>query len=419
MHRLPEGMVDGRARARWTITCEGLRVRQARRTYDHRIRHAVVDSGDPGLFSSLKIPRSTCRSWLRRGARHVVSTEPDALEQLVTIARLENRIRKLKAVVRLYAQLARSTRAQLTCHRLPDGDDKAQILRAIDAVEPVIGRRGVLRILGLKRRRLWVWRGRASRCQLDDAPPCPRTVPARLTTQERRAMQALVEDDRYRHLSLRSLALLGQRTGRVFASYQTWCRMVQKHGWRRPGRRLYPAKPRVGIRASVAGELLHVDVSVVRLLDGSRAYPHGIVDNFSRRESSLGSSNRICRRRRLDIFSRRPFDKVGSLGQIIRVMTDGGSENQVFDKDSEIGQAAQRVIAQVDVAESNSMIESLRNQLINRWLYTHTLDSFDTLERLTAESIYRTTTKSFRSQRCMVARQVKHSLVGKRTCPSD
>ena len=134
-------------------------------------------------FPSLKVPRSTCRSWLRRGARHVVSTEkPDALEQLATIGRLENRIGKLKAVVRLYAQLARSTRAQLACHRLPDGDDKAQILRAIDAVEPIIGRRGVLRILGLKRRQLWVWRGCASWCQLDDARPYPRTVPARLTT---------------------------------------------------------------------------------------------------------------------------------------------------------------------------------------------------------------------------------------------
>ena len=63
-------------------------------------------------------------------------------------------------------------------------------------------------------------------------------------------------------------------------------------------------------------------------------------------------------------------------------MTDGGPENSVFDDGSELGRMAKQVVAQIDVAESNSMVESLFNQLRHRWLYLHTLDSFATLERL-------------------------------------
>jgi hypothetical protein len=45
----------------------------------------------------------------------------------------------------------------------------------------------------------------------------------------------------------------------------------------------HPAKPRIGIRASAPGELLHLDVSIICLLDGTRVYLHAAIDNYSRR----------------------------------------------------------------------------------------------------------------------------------------
>ena len=44
---------------------------RSRRTYDHRIREMICETGDPGLFPELKIRRSTIRSWLRRGVSDV------------------------------------------------------------------------------------------------------------------------------------------------------------------------------------------------------------------------------------------------------------------------------------------------------------------------------------------------------------
>ncbi len=46
-----------------------------RQIYDHRIREAICESRDPGLFPELNIPNSTIRSWLHRGVPDVVTSE--------------------------------------------------------------------------------------------------------------------------------------------------------------------------------------------------------------------------------------------------------------------------------------------------------------------------------------------------------
>ena len=40
---------------------------RSRRAYDHRIKEQIAETGDPGLFPELAIPRATVRSWIRRG----------------------------------------------------------------------------------------------------------------------------------------------------------------------------------------------------------------------------------------------------------------------------------------------------------------------------------------------------------------
>jgi len=106
-------------------------------------------------------------------------------------------------------------------------------------------------------------------------------------------MKQIVESDDHRHMSLRALALHAQRIGKVLASPSTWYRLVKTAGWQRARNRVYPAKPKVGIRAKTPGELLHLDVTIIRLLDGTRVYLHGVIDNYSRRISSWTLEERL------------------------------------------------------------------------------------------------------------------------------
>jgi putative transposase len=63
----------------------------------------------------------------------------------------------------------------------------------------------------------------------------------------------------------------------------TWGRVIRERGWRRPRLRLYPAKPKVGLRTRAPNEAWHVDVTMLKLLDGTKAYVHAVIDNFARR----------------------------------------------------------------------------------------------------------------------------------------
>src|SRR5690606_19385628 len=87
----------------------------------------------------------------------------------------------------------------------------------------------------------------------------------------------------HRHMSIRALALHAQRVGRVFAHPITRGRLIRERGWRRPRLRLYPAKPRVGGKATAPNEIWPSDASVLRLINDTRVYLHAVIDNFSRR----------------------------------------------------------------------------------------------------------------------------------------
>jgi putative transposase len=97
----------------------------------------------------------------------------------------------------------------------------------------------------------------------------------------------MVTSPEYRHVPTGTLAVLAQRLSTVSASPSTWYRLVRKYGWRRPRLRVHPAKPKVGLRTTGSDEMWHIDTTVIRLLDGTRAYLHAVIDNFVHLNGSL------------------------------------------------------------------------------------------------------------------------------------
>lgn len=71
------------------------------RVYDHRIQEQVVPTGSPNLFPEHDIPRRTALSWIRRGARDVVTLDEQAWAPAydARIAKLEQRVAMLSAIL--------------------------------------------------------------------------------------------------------------------------------------------------------------------------------------------------------------------------------------------------------------------------------------------------------------------------------
>lgn len=123
-------------------------------------------------------------------------------------------------------------------------------------------------------------------------------------------------------------------------------------------------------------------MTIIKLLDGTRAYLHAVIDNYSRRilswtlEERLGSGG-TCR------ILREAIDQLSDFPDNPIVVSDSGSENvngavnDLLDREE-----MTRALAQVEITFSSSMIEAFWRSLKHSWLYLHPLDSLASLRRL-------------------------------------
>jgi len=170
----------------------------------------------------------------------------DQIRLQTEVLKLRQRIHRLSAVIRLLLALVRIVGMHLDQVRLPEG-----------------------------------------------AASCRRSTPTRLTADEILEIKSMVMSPEYRHVSTGRLAVLAQRLGRVFAAPATWYKLVRERGWRRPRMRVHPQQPKQGVRATEPDELWHVDMTVIKLVDGTKVFLHAVIDNFSRRILAWRVSDRF------------------------------------------------------------------------------------------------------------------------------
>ena len=217
--------------------------------YDHRLRDLVRSTGDVGHAIRRGVPRSTARGWLTSSCTKVVTIDVvdlDVLRLQQEVLALRKRVERLVAMLRLVVVLLKASGFSVAGARLPDGARKVSLLRAIDRSRSVLSLRVALRVLRLSQSRYHSWK-REGECGLNDITSCPRSSPQQLTQAEVETIKEMVTSDQYRHVPTGTLAVLAQRLRKVFASPTTWYRLVRRYQWRRPRRRIYPSKPKVGI----------------------------------------------------------------------------------------------------------------------------------------------------------------------------
>jgi len=208
--------------------------------------------------------------------------------------------------------------------------------------------------------------------------------PQRLTRGEVHAIEDLVTSPAYRHVPTRTLAVLAQRLGTVCASPSRWYPLVRRHGWRRPRLRVHPSKPKVGVRATRPDEMWHIDTTVIRLLDGTRAYVHAVIDNFSRRILAWHVAGTFAPGNSVAVLL--ATTQCATASQAVPVvLADAGVENVNAPIDALLATGVlRRLLAMTELKFSNSMIEAWWRSLKHQWLFLHALDSVATMRRLVA-----------------------------------
>ena len=352
--------------------------------YDHRLRRLIQKTGDLDLAVRYGVPRSTARGWLKQANTDVVSIDvldmdAEALQREVLY--LRRRITRLLALLHLVVVAIKVAEFSFDRVRIPDGTRKQRLLRAIERTRTHLPLRDVLKLIGMSNTRYHAWLGKQE-CGLDDQPCCPRSTPQQITREECLVIRDMVTADEYRHVPTGTLARLAQRLGRVFASPTTWYRLVRANKWRRPRQRVHPAKPTVGIRATRPNEVWHVDTTLIRLLDGSKAYLHAIIDNFSRRVLAWRVNDTFIPAVTGELLIEAAREIEDAKPQ---VLVDGGVENYntAVDKLVDSG-LLKRILAQTEIRYSNSLIESWWRVIKHQWLFLNTLETAASVKKLVA-----------------------------------
>lgn len=275
----------------------------------------------------------------------------------------------------------RAFELDLCNQRVPEGRSKSRILRSIEQATGLLKFRTALALIGLSPSRFHAWTRAAKGCDLDDHSSCPNSSPHRVTLGEIQTIKEMVTSPDYRHVSTGTLAVLAQRLGRVFASASTWRRLVRERKWRRPRLRVHPSKPKIGIRAEKPNEMWHIDTTIIRLVDGTKAYLHAVIDNYSRRILSWRVGAKFDTGNTLATLLE--SSRLSTGDEPPTVLADGGVENFNGGVDELIHSGLlRRVLAMTELRFSNSMIEAWWRSLKHQWLFLNTLDSVTTVEKL-------------------------------------
>lgn len=119
-----------------------------RRSYDHRLRDLVRQTGDLRAAGDIGVPRSTARAWLGR-QRPVVSidvVDQETRELQAEVVLLRRRVSRLRALLRFLVVLLRLSGLDLGKRRLEE-HDKETLVRAVDRARDVSSLASLLRCL--------------------------------------------------------------------------------------------------------------------------------------------------------------------------------------------------------------------------------------------------------------------------------
>jgi transposase InsO family protein len=127
-----------------------------------------------------------------------------------------------------------------------------------------------------------------------------------------------------------------------------------------------------------------VDVTVLRLLNGTKVYVHAVIDNYSRRILAYCVSERFEIANAVAVLAEAAKKAVTAGGKPMLVV-DAGIENFNKGVDALIDEGVlTRVLALTDLRFSNSLIERFWNSAKSQWLFLNDLDSVAAVRRLFA-----------------------------------
>ncbi len=257
---------------------------------------------------------------------------------------------------------------------------REKIIEAVETYSAHLSTSRVLRWLGLSFQRLVSWKKQRTACVSSPLGACRRLKSNQLSLSEVRRIKKAYLEPRTSSWPALSLAWSLIHSGQVAAHPSTIMSYAKSMGMssRSITRKV---RKRGSLEALTPNQSWHMDVTVVRCMDNSKAYVQLVIDNFSRKILGYRVASGVSGLGTKELLQ----ESLGKLVDVpsldIQLIVDGGPENNNRTVQAWLkGVPITKFIAQVDVTFSNSMIEAVNKILKYRYLFRDPIPKYEKAE---------------------------------------
>ncbi|EMJ62918.1 DDE-type integrase/transposase/recombinase [Leptospira sp. P2653] len=353
---------------------------------------ALVLKAQLGMLSKKErsiIPNSTFSDWKKRNLSLVVGfTEDDPVHFKDDVYRkisesktFKKTLSALLLVFQFYFSLTENMRGK----RRIWNEQKKNIVSIVSRIFPLIGIKAACKLLKISTQRFYRWKNDVH-CFTSTFNLCRKLHPKQLTSKEQTIIAKYLKKPELQHWPLRSVFYQMLNDSKAFLNLSTFYKYAR--ALRPDFKRFRKPKQRIGIRASSPLTLLHMDTTILRVQDGSKVYIHFIMDNFSR--TILGWKASLVWNAKNTVSNLREVcEKFNLFHKPIRLLCDDGSENQ-GDVNGFLVQPnlfIEKLIAQVNISYSNSMVEAVNKKMKYEFLFPKNPASFEEVSNILKDAV--------------------------------
>ncbi len=307
------------------------------------------------------IPSSTLYYWRKKGFAHFtgldfvfdIDSDLSILKLIAQNKKLLQVSRALVHVFLMYRQIFNS----LTNKKQVLLQNKSSILQCIEHIKPLVGMRRALQAFDLSYQLHAYWK-RSLSCVHEPMFQCRKIFYNQLMPAEVFTIKEYLLKPEFLHWPVGSVYYQMIRDRAAFMAASTFYLYARLLNLTTLHRRRKPRNKKCGIRAEKSFQVLHVDITELRINDRQKLYISFIVDNFSR--AILGWRASLRKTASLTLENLNGVIAKYKLFEFT-LLADDGSENKGcvkdFIKTAELNINLQ--IAQCDISFSNSMVEAV------------------------------------------------------------
>jgi len=356
----------------------------------HLVRHGILqDVLRPDQIAS--IPKSNLSRWKQEAEDKYTLCEINTIvkEEIELIKRM-NQSSKIKRINQSYFKLADTFHgviSNIKGIKSVTKNQKELIVNTIESVKQTIPIDKALKVFNISRSTFENYKSVViHKCNTSYFNWCVTRFSNQLLPKEVQAIKKYMSDDDYRHWSKASIYLKAIRDEKLKCCLSTFYKYCRLLGFKNKSRKR-KSDDYNPVKTSKSNELWCADATIFKTPDNVKHYIHFLIDHFSK----FIIGYRVCESPNAlvikDLLERATLkykpDK-------LQFLTDGGSENVNTTVSNFINSPnipIEHIIAQKDVAFSNSMVEALNKTIKHQFLFPKSIANGEQLSLVLESSI--------------------------------